>query len=166
MTRDLTSSKPQSSGWHVALDAASQECYLGNPQIVWDIIAMFNKGIVDRRPLSSDEADYKLALVADKAECYRMADIFLGRVEGYTPIGAWSTEGHIADHAASIMGLEPIDDKRETLAASFGAHVLAMYRAIDSARSGEPDEVWEAAVMSANYALRAALLGLPDPNVD
>lgn len=91
---DITS-KPGSSGWHIALEKASGEGqYLGDMKVVNHIVRQFLKGITDRSALVGEGKLMPWAAGdADMEACAHMAMVFLGKVPGFTPMGAWNAEG-------------------------------------------------------------------------
>jgi hypothetical protein len=170
MIRDTTSSKPQSSGWHIALDAADtgdDTPYLGDPETIYAIIAMFNAAVVGRqRQIAAGSMAVDDAVAADRGLAERVADILLGQVPGYGLVGEWNSDatGAVADHAASIFHIETEGHgKRDVLAAAWGLHLRAIYAAAASAMRGDDDEAWQAAVSTANDLMASACLGTAWP---
>lgn len=89
------SSKPGSSGWHLALERATAEGrYLGDPRVVETLVRHFFAGILTRY---SHVADGSMAAsdasAADRADCERMGRIFAGLDPDFTSVGDWNGAG-------------------------------------------------------------------------
>ncbi len=171
MERDLDSEKPRSSGWHIALDRQDvdpdEAAYLGDPETITSLLASFNSDVIERqKQVQAGSMQFDAAMGMDKEACYRMADILLGKVRGFTPIGAWNVDGEIATHAAAMLGLQQGPDPRETIAAAWGMHLYLVYGAAEQAADGAPDEAWQASINSANNLMRAVCLGLNRPDAE
>ena len=91
---DITS-KPGSSGWHIALEKANGAGqYLGDMKVVNHIVRQFLKSVTDRSALVSEgELMPWAAGDADRQACQHMAKVFLGKEPGFAPMGAWNSEG-------------------------------------------------------------------------
>jgi hypothetical protein len=98
------SSKPGSSGWHIALERTTADGhYLGDPAVVESIVRHFIAGVVTRYGHVSDGdmagAD---AAAADRAECERLGRVFAGQDDDYVAVGDWNGAG-LADALRADM---------------------------------------------------------------
>ncbi|MDF1585180.1 hypothetical protein [Marinimicrococcus flavescens] len=85
--------------------------YLGSLEDVERILRGF-MGVVHARWCAGipDEQAREAAIEADKAECLRLARVFLGQhPDEYNAVGSWNTEGEIARFCAKVAGIEGTD---------------------------------------------------------
>lgn len=143
-----TTSKPGSSGWHVALGRARDgRPYLGDPKVVEKLVVDFIHTVANGDTVA--EA---------RAEVERLARIFAGKDPAYGPVGDWTPKGLAAEIKVrlGITARDPEAAVREALAML--AH--AVYREL---RAGDP----EAAKPHLRVFARewvSLLLGTPSPH--
>lgn len=131
------SSKPGSSGWHIALERATAEGhYLGDPKVVDGLVRHFFSGVVTRYGHVADgDLDGVTAAAQDRAECERLGRIFAGHDQDYVAVGDWNGAGLAdalrADMDDRMSGEAELDD----LAAITEAFAVMVHAVYDVLRS-------------------------------
>jgi hypothetical protein len=80
------------AGFSAALDQASKENYLGDPEVVGNLLRTFRDAALKRR---NSEMDSEEVSVCDHGHALALADIFLGKVPSYAPMIPWNSPGQI-----------------------------------------------------------------------
>lgn len=157
---DITS-KPGSSGWHVALERATTERpYLGDPAVVGSLIRGFVAGILNRYAEVVDgRLDPRQAASSDRAECERLGRVFAGLDDHYSPVGDWNGKGLADALRAEMTGMLAEDAETDDLAAITQGFAVVTHRVYDALRtmpaSEHPSENDKAAMQAVvDYATR------------
>lgn len=150
--------KTDGTGLLIAAKRAASENYLGDQKTVDRLVRDFASAVIDR---FNSVADGRMlpndASAADVALCEQMADVFLGKVEGYTTVPGWN-EGALALYIRAKFSetIQPEDD-RSVVAQAFAllAHVI-----YDQIRSGQDAEAMSAEINGSIKSLTNLLLGV------
>lgn len=139
-----TTSKQASSGWHLALEAATKGTkagnYLGDPDTVEGLVRAFMAGITDRYDsVSSGGMTHAEATEAAKAEVERMGAIFAGKKPTeYVSMGAWNTDGGLASWIRQTMpGKVNADDDALAIRDVFAGLLLTIWEGLADLQAGE-----------------------------
>ena len=95
---------PQTSkgpaGFIAALDQASKPNYLGDPEVVGNLLRKYRDAAVESRKSKMDPEE---RIVCDHGYALAMADIFLGKVPAFAPMIPWNSPGQIDRWIASEL---------------------------------------------------------------
>lgn len=167
--RDDISSKPGSSGWHLALKRAvdGNAFYLGDTAVVDALVRNFIGALFDRHSeVAAGTMDAELARNVDGQECEKLAAIFAGQDPAYTGVGDWNGEGLKAYVVAHMDGLSENAAELEpeaVLLQVFVALVLECYEAITAfCANGDTQAAQERANSLAEDWVHL-LMGIADP---
>ena len=150
--------KTDGTGLLNAAKLAASENYLGDQKVVDGLVRDFASAVIERfnsvaegRMLPND------ASAADVALCQQMADVFLGKVEGYTIVPGWN-DGALPLYvkARSKESIQPEDDK-SVIAQAFALLTHVIY---DQIRSGAEPGAMGAAINDSIDSLTKLLLGV------
>ena len=164
--RSDTSSKPGSSGWHLALERASADDgkpYLGDLETVGQIVRAFVGGICDGyAEVASGTRVAAEASAANRAECVRLGRVFAGEDDGYTTVGAWNGQPAV-DFARSVMPdhLPEGGTPAETMAQVMAVLCLRVYEVLGMFAEDDDEESARDALDGACEDWTRLLLGLP-----
>lgn len=133
---DITS-KPGSSGWHVALErATTDKPYLGDPVVVGQLVRAFVAGILNRYAEVVDgRLDRRQAAASDRAECERLGRVFAGLDDHYSPVGHWSGPGLAAALRREMAGMLAEDADTDDLSAITQGMAVVAHRVYDALRA-------------------------------
>lgn len=131
------SSKPGSSGWHLALERATAEGhYLGDPKVVDGIVRHFFSGVVSRYGHVADgDLSPQDASAQDRAECERLGRIFAGADPDYVAVGDWNGSGLADSFRADMDDRLSGDAELDDLAAITEAFAVMVHAVYDVLRS-------------------------------
>lgn len=160
------SSKPGSSGWHLALQAAGERLYLGDPESVATLVRHFVAGVCDRYAAvcTGDSTPWDASRV-DGEECQLMAQIFNGNKPGFEPMGAWNTEGglghFLAKELEGMIAPEHLTDSETTTAQAFAILVHHVYAILQGTQTEEDVQDAHLGIDALIGEMGRALLGMP-----
>jgi hypothetical protein len=95
-----TKKSPSAAGLVAALDQASKPNYLGDPEVVGNLLRKYRDMAVESRKTKMDPAE---RMACDHGYALGMAEIFLGKVPAYAPIIPWNLPGQIDRWIASEL---------------------------------------------------------------
>lgn len=95
-----TKKAPSAAGFMAALDQASKPDYLGDPDVVGNLLHKYRDAAVESRNTKLDPEE---RMACDHGYALGMADIFLGKVPAYAPIIPWNSPGQIDRWIASEL---------------------------------------------------------------
>jgi hypothetical protein len=127
-------SKVGSSGWHIAVDKSSgSKPYLGDQDVVLGLVSSLAEGVAERySQVMSGDIDAGTAASRDRAECDRLAGIFLGENDGFETVGNWNTGGalpaFLREHLDHLIDIKEGD--HNVVAQTFALVVHAAYQVI------------------------------------
>ena len=93
-------SQTASAGFMAALDQASKPNYLGDPEVVGNLLRKYRDMAVESRNTILDPEE---RLACDHGYALGMAEIFLGKSPAYAPIIPWNSPGQIDRWIASEL---------------------------------------------------------------
>lgn len=150
--------KTDGTGLLIAAKRAAAENYLGDHETVDGLVRDFASAVIARfnsvaegRTLPND------ASAADVALCQQMADVFLGKAEGYTTVPGWNESALPLYIRAKFTGtVQPEDDK------SVVAQIFAMLAHViyDQIRSGTDADAMGREIDGSIKSLTNLLLGI------
>jgi hypothetical protein len=148
-----------------ALDQASKENYLGNPEVISKLLVRFVTESAQRRDSSTQAGEVERQ---ERADAMALADIFLGRVPKFAPMIPWNSPGNIDEWiAAELKHSDVGGETPEELLASAMIHYLhGSFRIWDLASDGMAPEEWQARFTRHIQRFIHLLLGIPTPNDD
>jgi hypothetical protein len=157
---DITS-KPGSSGWHLALERASSgKPYLGDPAVVGALIRGLVAGVLNRyAEVTEGRLDPLQASASDRAECERLGRVFAGLDDHYSAVGSWNGKGLADAVRREMAGMLADDADSDDVAAITQSVAVVVHRVYEALRrmpvSESPTEEDKAALQSiVDYASR------------
>jgi hypothetical protein len=88
------------AGLMAALDQASKKNYLGDPEVVGNLLRKYRDAAVESRKSKMDPEE---RIACDHGYALGMADIFLGKVPAFAPMIPWNSPGQIDRWVASEL---------------------------------------------------------------
>ena len=88
------------AGFMAALDQASKPNYLGDPEVVGNLLRKYRDAAVESRKSKMDPEE---RIACDHGYALAMADIFLGKMPAYAPMIPWNSPGQIDRWIASEL---------------------------------------------------------------
>jgi hypothetical protein len=167
MTQDI-SRKHTSSGWHIALEKASKDNYLGDPVLVERMLRNFVGRIFFRyEQCVSGVITQEEAKSGDKADCQHLGEIFAGESSDYSSVGDWNGEG-LVRYLRELIGEEhcPGTTNVEVITQVMALLALEVYGLINGLNHGEDEVETRELVEQKISDWKHALLGLPPPGED
>jgi hypothetical protein len=158
---------PQTSkgpaGLIAALDQASKPNYLGDPDVVGNILRKYRDMVVETCGPKTDPDD--------KRACYHgfalgMADIFLGRASAYAPMIPWNSPGQIDKWIASVFHRPGFDSDtpEETIANALICYINDHFHVVRTCVENHKSEDWTNAEMGkVDSRYIHLMLGIPHP---
>jgi hypothetical protein len=169
MTRDIDRYQT-SSGWHIALDKAAPPAgdnfYLGDPEVVHNLVRAFVGGICERFAACGMGSMYSQEAAAlDEQECRRLGEIFAGRNEEFTSIGDWNGPGVVAFARKSMPELVPQEgDEAQTMTQVMAVLAHEVYALLQDLVDDRDEEGCKDALEGRILDWTNLLLGLPPAN--
>ena len=144
-----------------ALDQASKPNYLGDPEVVGNLLRKYRDAVVESRKSKMDPEE---RLACDRGYALGMADIFLGKVPTYAPMIPWNSPGQIdrwvADelHRPGFEGQTP----EQTVANAMACYLNDNFDLAKALVQSPKSEEWANAEMEKiNTRYTHLLLGIP-----
>jgi hypothetical protein len=91
---------PSAAGLVAALDQASKPNYLGDPEVVGNLLRKYRDMVVESHKSKMDPEE---RMACDHGYALGMAEIFLGKVPAYVPMIPWNSPGQIDRWVASEL---------------------------------------------------------------
>jgi hypothetical protein len=120
-----TTTKPGSSGFHIAMDKASGEKpYLGDPEVIESLVRALVAGAGQRfGEVADGEFDQTDAVATDRAGVLDLAAILCGQNDAYETVGDWNPNGlaaavreNLADSIEASAATDAVDAVQQACA--------------------------------------------------
>ena len=153
--------RDDASGLIAALEQSEKPGYLGSTVLVEALLRNFVRESLERWTVEPLETEH--ARAGDQSAKSRLAEILLGRVEGYAPQPCWNADGGLDAWVAEKLGLAETNPRERVEAAL--TILLASFHALvnECAEAELPMEDCTARINELIETWRNLLLGIEQP---
>jgi hypothetical protein len=152
---------PSAAGFIAALDQASKPNYLGDPEVVGNLLRKYRDAAVESRKLKMDPEE---RIACDHGYALAMADIFLGKVSAYAPMIPWNSPGQIDRWIASELHRHGFEGQtpEQTVANAMACYLNDNFDLAKAlAQSPKPDDWVNTEMEKIDARYTYLLLGIP-----